>query len=73
MQAAGGLVGTALLQPASLRYFVPPSDVALTVEVSEDGETWQALHTVDPSDDWRVVTLDASGVRGAVLFIRVVG
>jgi hypothetical protein len=73
VQTAGGpVVGPALLQPSSLRYMVPPSDVPLDVQVSEDGETWQTLHTVEPGEDWRVLTLDAGGVRGAVMFIRVV-
>jgi hypothetical protein len=57
----------------ALRYVVPPSDGDLAVEVSEDGETWRTLHTVAPSEDWRVVTLDLTEFRGQLMFVRVRG
>ncbi|HET9271480.1 MAG TPA: hypothetical protein VFO31_25055 [Vicinamibacterales bacterium] len=52
---------------------MPPSDGHLAVDVSEDGETWQTLHTVSPSEDWRVVTLDLTEFSGRVMFVRVRG
>ena len=71
--ATGGWTGAAPLPSMSLRYVVPPSEGDLAVEVSEDGETWQTLHVVAPSEDWRAVTLDLTEFSGRVMFLRVRG
>jgi hypothetical protein len=71
--APGGLVAMGSAQSMSLRYAVPPSAAELAVEVSEDGDSWQALHTVAPSDDWRILTLDLTEFMGRVMFVRVRG
>jgi hypothetical protein len=71
--ATGGWTGVASLPFTSLRYVVPPSEGDLAVEVSEDGEIWQTLHRVAPSDDWRVLTLDLTEFRGRLMFVRVRG
>ena len=67
---AGGWTGSGSVQ--TLRYAVPPSEVALQVQVSEDGQSWQTLHTVEPSEDWRILTLDASVLGGRQMFVRIV-
>jgi hypothetical protein len=71
--ASAGWTGAAPLSSASLRYVVPPSEGDLAVEVSADGENWRTLHTVAPSEDWRVVTLDLTEFSGRVMFVRVRG
>jgi hypothetical protein len=70
---SAGWMSSGSLSLGSLRYTVPPGDRDLTLEISEDGETWQPVHTVSPSDDWRVVTLDLTEFRGPVMFVRVRG
>ena len=61
-----------IIGTSSLRYAVPPSDVALQVQVSEDGQSWQTLHTVEPSEDWRILTLDTSVLGARQMFVRIV-
>lgn len=70
---SGGVAGMMAMASSALRYVVPPSNGDLAVEVSEDGETWQTLHTVSRSDDWRVLTLDLTEFSGRVMFVRVRG
>ncbi len=70
---SGGVAGMVTMASGALRYVVPPSSGELAVEVSEDGETWQTLHTVSRSDDWRVLTLDLAEFNGRVMFVRVRG
>lgn len=70
---SAGWTGGVPLPSNALRYVVPPSDGDLAVEISEDGETWQTLHTVSPSEDWRVLTLDLTEFSGRVMFVRVRG
>ena len=55
-----------------VRFLVPPSETPVEIQVSEDGETWQTLHTVTPGEDWRVLTLDLTEFNGRVMFVRVV-
>jgi hypothetical protein len=71
--APGRWLPNGLASSTSLRYAVPPSADELAVEVSEDGETWRTVHTVSPSEDWRVLTLDLSELSGPVMFVRVRG
>lgn len=71
--APGRWLPNGLASSTSLRYAVPPSADELAVEVSEDGENWHTVHTVSPSEDWRVLTLDLSELNGPVMFVRVRG
>jgi Tol biopolymer transport system component len=60
-----------VVSTAGLKLWMPPSDEVLEIQVSEDGDTWQTLHAVEPSEDWRLVTLDLSRVTSRVMFVRV--
>ena len=60
---------TGLVDPR-FRYWLAPSETPVEIQVSTDGETWQTVSIVEPSDDWRVVTIDVSRA-GRAVFVRV--
>jgi hypothetical protein len=57
---------------AKLRYWLPPSDRALEIQMSVDGETWVTVSVVDPSEDWRLVSFDLSELGEKAIYVRVV-
>ncbi len=65
--------GTGRAAALSLRYWIAPGDQAAEIEVSPDGDTWHTLTVVEPSDDWRLVTVDLSDLAGRVMYVRVIG
>lgn len=70
---AGSSATTAIpAAAAGLRFLVPPSDSAMEIQVSEDGDVWTTIQVVEPADDWRVVTVDADDINGRVMFVRIV-
>ena len=42
------------------------------LQVSVDGETWQPLAGVPPSDDWIGVNVDLSAFTGQIVYLRFV-
>ncbi len=58
---------------ARLRYWFPPSETPFDIQVSPDGDTWHTVSVVEPSDDWRLITVDLSDLAGRVMYVRVIG
>jgi hypothetical protein len=56
-----------------VQYALAPGGVTRALQVSADGEEWHTVMIAEPSEDWRVVTLDVGDVGGRALFIRLVG
>lgn len=55
-----------------LRYWLPPSETAFEVQVSADGETWQTVSVIEPSDHWRLVMVDPRELSELVMYVRVI-
>jgi len=56
-----------------LTYLLPPGDDLREIQISTDGEEWHTVRIVEPSDDWRRLTLDLSDFGGRIVFVRVRG
>ncbi len=70
--AAGSAAPSTQALAAGVRFLVPPSDSAVEIQVSEDGDVWTTIQVVEPAGDWRVVTVDANDINGRVMFLRIV-
>jgi hypothetical protein len=57
---------------SGLRLLAPPSETPVEVQVSEDGDVWTTIQVIDPSEHWRVITLDAGEMNGRAIYVRVV-
>jgi Tol biopolymer transport system component len=55
--APGGASGTTRL---TLQLWVPPRDERVEIEITADGETWTTVATLERSEAWTLVDLDAS-------------
>ena len=62
-----------VLHSRQLSYLLPPDSRARLIEVSDDGDSWETVFVAEPSEDWRVVTIDLSGVMKPVAYVRVTG
>jgi hypothetical protein len=74
--------GIARIEPASqadrfvlnsrqLSYLLPPDHRERFIEVSDDGDTWETVFIAEPSEDWRVVTIDLSSLTMPAVYVRV--
>jgi Tol biopolymer transport system component len=69
--AAAGPVTPPVLT-SGLRLLAPPSETPVEIQVSEDGDVWTTIQVIDPSEHWRVITLDAGEMNGRAIYVRVV-
>jgi hypothetical protein len=67
--APGGSVPVAGL----LRYVLAPSSRPVALQISRGHDEWETVAVADPSEDWRVVTIDTTEVADGVLYLRVIG
>jgi len=56
-----------------LTYLLPPGDDLREIQISTDGEEWHTVRIVEPSDDWRRLTLDLTDFAGRIVFVRIHG
>jgi hypothetical protein len=62
-----------ILNSPHVSYLVPPHSRVLAIEVSEDGDIWETVLIAEPSEDWRVISIDLSGTTGRRIYVRVRG
>lgn len=55
-----------------LRILLPPDARTRVIELSQDEDTWDPVLIVDPSEDWRVIAIDLTGLARRV-YVRVSG
>jgi uncharacterized delta-60 repeat protein len=68
-----GEPGWRVMDDGRLQFMLPPSAHVRAIEVSADGDTWQTVLVVEPSEDWRAVTIVLDEIAEPVRYLRVKG
>jgi hypothetical protein len=56
-----------------LSFLLAPDNHERAIEVSEDGDVWQTVVIVEPSEEWRRISIDLSALTGPARYVRVTG
>jgi hypothetical protein len=66
-----GEPGWRVMDDGRLQFMLPPSAHVRAIEVSADGDIWQTVLVVEPSEDWRAVTIVLDEIAEPVRYLRV--
>jgi hypothetical protein len=66
-----GEPGWRFVDDGRLQFMLPPSAHVRAIEVSADGDIWQTVLVVEPSEDWRAVTIVLDEIAEPVRYLRV--